>query len=77
MIGRLKVYAALIGLFITTLAATWFGGKMTGAANVKAKQAEGRLRAVKEAEGISNEVEALDVDTLKRRATRWVRNSKR
>jgi hypothetical protein len=38
MIGRLKVYAALIGLFITTLAATWFGGKMTGAANVKSKQ---------------------------------------
>ena len=77
MIGRLKVYAALIGLFITTLAATWFGGKMTGAANVKAKQAEARLRAVKEAEGISNEVEALDVDTLKQRSTRWLRNSKR
>jgi hypothetical protein len=77
MIGRLKLYAALIGLFITTLAVTWFGGRMTGAANVKAKQAEGRLRAVKEAEGISNEVEALDVDTLKRRSAKWVRNSKR
>jgi hypothetical protein len=38
MIGRLKVYAALIGLFITTLAATWFGGRMTGVANVKSKQ---------------------------------------
>jgi hypothetical protein len=38
MIGRLKVYAALIGLFITTLAATWFGGRMTGAANAKSKQ---------------------------------------
>ena len=38
MIGRLKVYAALIGLFITTLAATWFGGRMTGAAKVKSKQ---------------------------------------
>jgi hypothetical protein len=74
MIGRLKLYAVLIGLFITTLAATWFGGKMTGAANTKAKQAEGRLRAVKEAGEIENEVEALDADTLKRRATRWVRN---
>jgi hypothetical protein len=77
MIGRLKVYAALIGLFITTLAATWFGGKMTGAANVKAKQAERRLRAVKEAGEIENEVEALDADTLKRRSAKWVRNSKR
>jgi hypothetical protein len=77
MIGRLKLYAALVGLFITTLAATWFGGRMTGAANVKAKQAEGRLRAVKEAGEIENEVEALDADTLKRRATRWVRNSER
>jgi hypothetical protein len=74
MIGRLKVYAALIGLFITTLAATWFGGRMTGAANVKAKQAEGRLRAVKEATDIKNEVEALDQETLKARAKTWIRN---
>jgi len=74
VIGRLKVYAALIGLFITTLAATWFGGRMTGAANVKAKQAEGRLRAVKEATDIKNEVEALDQETLKARAKTWIRN---
>jgi hypothetical protein len=38
MIRRLKVYAALIGLFITTLAATWFGGRMAGTAKVKLKQ---------------------------------------
>jgi hypothetical protein len=76
MIGRLKLYAVLIGLFITTLAATWFGGRMTGAANVKAKQAEGRLRAVKEAADIKNEVEGLDADTLKSRARVWIRGSR-
>jgi alkyl hydroperoxide reductase subunit AhpF len=77
MIGRLKLYAALVGLFVTTLLATWFGGRMTGAANTKAKQAEGRVKAMKQAEEIENEVEALDVDALKRRSTKWVRNTKR
>jgi hypothetical protein len=77
MIGRLKLYAALVGLFVTTLLATWFGGKMTGAANTKAKQAEGRVKAIKQAEEIENEIEALDVDALKRRSTKWVRNTKR
>jgi hypothetical protein len=77
MIGRLKLYAALVGLFITTLLATWFGGRMTGAANTKAKQAEGRVKAMKQAEEIENEIEALDIDALKRRSTKWVRNAKR
>jgi hypothetical protein len=77
MIGRLKRYAALVGLFVTTLLATWFGGRMTGAANTKAKQAEGRVKAIKQAEEIENEIEALDVDALKRRSTKWVRNTKR
>jgi hypothetical protein len=75
MIARIKIYLALFVLFVTTLLATWFGGRMTGAANIKAKQAEGRVKAIKEAEEIENEVEALDVDTLKRRAAKWVRNS--
>jgi hypothetical protein len=77
MIGRIKLYAGLVGLFVTTLLATWFGGKMTGAANTKAKQAEGRVKAIKQAEEIENEIEALDVDALKRRSTKWVRNTKR
>jgi hypothetical protein len=77
MIGRLKLYAALVGLFVTTLLATWFGGRMTGAANTKTKQAEGRVKAMKQAEEIENEIEALDVDALKRRSTKWVRNTKR
>jgi hypothetical protein len=77
MIGRIKLYAALVGLFVTTLLATWFGGRMTGAANTKAKQAEGRVKAIKQAEEIENEIEALDVDALKRRSAKWVRNTKR
>jgi hypothetical protein len=77
MIGRIKLYAALVGLFVTTLLATWFGGRMTGAANTKAKQAEGRVKAIKQAEEIENEIEALDIDALKRRSTKWVRNTKR
>lgn len=75
MIARIKIYAALVGLFLTTLLVTWFGGRITGAANTKAKQVEGRIKTMKHAEDIANEVEALDVDTLKRRSVKWVRKS--
>jgi hypothetical protein len=57
MIGRLKVYAALIGLFITTLAATWFSGKMTGAANFKARASAKESKAMKR---ISDETQSHD-----------------
>ena len=57
MIGRLKVYAALIGLFITTLAATWFGGRMTGAANFKARASAKESKAMKR---ISDETQSHD-----------------
>jgi len=72
---RIRLDAALVGIFVTTLLATLFGGRMAGAANVRSQQAEGRIKAIKEAEEIENEVEALDTDTLKRRATKWVRKT--
>ena len=64
--------AALIGF-----AAIWFGGRRSAKADIKAKQAEARLKAVKEAEDVRNEVEALDRDALKSRARHWVRGPKR
>jgi hypothetical protein len=31
-------FVSKLSLFVATLAATWFGGRMTGAANAKSKQ---------------------------------------
>lgn len=67
--------AALVG--VAGFAAIWFGGRKSAQNSIKLKQAETRLEAVKEAEDVRNEVEALDRESLKRRSARWVRGSKR
>lgn len=60
---------------IAGLAAIWFGGRKAGISGIKAKQNEAKLEAVNEANEVRNEVEALDRDSLKRRASKWVRGS--
>lgn len=57
--------------------ALWFGGRRSGVSAARAKQTATRLEAVKQAQEVENEVEALDRDTLKHRARRWVRGSSR
>ena len=37
---RLKMWAAAIGVFLTTLAAIWFGGRKSAQADAKRKEAE-------------------------------------
>ena len=63
-------FAALIGIRAKLLA--------EGEARLRAKIDKDRLEAARAAKEIENEVEALDRDTLKRRAAGWVRgNGKR
>jgi hypothetical protein len=73
------IWRALTWPFVAlaALAAIWFGGRKAGQTAVKTKALEARLKAVKEAEDVRNEVEAFDRDTLRGRATIWVRKSKR
>lgn len=73
MIGRIRLYLVALGALIAAFVVAYFKGRADADAEQKAKQAEGRVKAIKEAEEIENEVEALDVDTLKRRSTKWVR----
>lgn len=69
------VIAALVG--IGGFLAVWFSGRKSGKTAVTAKINEDRLEAVKEANEVRNEVEALDRDSLKSRARNWVRGAQR
>lgn len=69
------LFGALVA--VSGVVAIWFGGKKAGKTDIKLKQAEERIKAIKEAEETRNEVEALDRDTLKSRARIWVRGPKR
>lgn len=65
-----KLIGFLSGFFM-------FLGRRSAKADMRAKALEARLKAVKEAEDVRNEVEAFDRDTLRNRATVWVRKPKR
>lgn len=62
---------------VIALAASWFGGRNAARADIKAQIVTAKLEAVEAAHEVENEVEALDVDALKRRAAVWVRKAER
>ena len=74
---RLKLYALIAVAFamgVLGLRAKWIGD---GEARVRDKLEKQRAKAIEDATEVRNEVEALDRDTLRDRATRWVRDGKR
>jgi len=60
---------------VVALAASWFGGRKSAQADAKLETAERKLRVVRQAEVIEDEVEALDRDALKSRSRKWVRGT--
>ena len=70
-----SIWAALMGM--AAIAAAWLTGRLGGAREAKGKDIARRIAAIQRKRDIENEVEALDGDTLKRRATVWVRDDKR
>ncbi len=62
---------------VIALAASWFGGRNAARTDIKAQIVTARLKAAEAAHEVENEVEALDVDALKRRAAVWVRKTER
>jgi hypothetical protein len=78
-VGQKVIWRAVIGVLwkpflgLAMLAASWFGGRKSGKAAAKAKQNVARLEAIKKAQETRNEVEAFDRDTLRGRATVWLR----
>ena len=77
MIARLRLWVTAVGVVVIALVASWFGGRKEGVAITKRKLAERNLDVALQAEDIENEVEALDIDTLKSRSKQWVRNNAR
>jgi hypothetical protein len=73
VIGRLKTWAALIGLVVTALGASWFGGRKSARTDTKIRRLEDDLATASRAKEIENEVEAMRPDALRERARRWVR----
>lgn len=71
--ARWQLYLVIAAAFIVGLLGIRSKLLADGEARLRAKMDRARLDAVQAAKEIDNEVEGLDPDDLKRRATVWVR----
>lgn len=71
---RLKLLAAAATTVFVAIVAAWFRGRASKAQELKAKQTQARLDAMRAAREVEDEVDSLDDDELRKRATRWVRD---
>lgn len=77
LLARWKLWALVALAFllgVLGIRARWVS---EGESKMRAKVAEQRRQAIREANEVRDEVEALDHDTLKQRASRWVRGPQR
>jgi hypothetical protein len=73
---RFQLYAAVaVAFFLGVLGirSKWISD---GEDRVRTKMADKKIKAIKEAQDVRNEVEAFDRATLRGRATIWVRGNK-
>lgn len=72
-----KLYALIALAFVLGLVGLRAKFISDGEEKLRAKIDADRISAIREANDVRNEVEALDRDTLQSRARRWVRGPKR
>lgn len=72
-----KLYAILAVAFVSGLLGIRAYIVADTEARLRAKLNAKRLEAIEDAQGVRNEIEALDRDTLKFRSRRWVRGTDR
>ena len=73
LLGRLKLYAIGVAVFVSALLGIYWSGRRDGAAAVKAEITEDRLDAMQTAKGVENEIRSLDDPAFISRSKRWVR----
>jgi hypothetical protein len=73
LLGRLKIYAIGVVVFVLALLGIYWSGRRDGAAAVKADITEDRLDAMKTAKDVEDEIRSLDDDGLDGRARHWLR----
>lgn len=74
LMARWNLYLILALAFVAGVFGLKTYWMATAEAKLRAKIEAKRRAAIEDAKEIRNEVEALDRDTLKRRAAKWVRN---
>lgn len=77
LLAKLKGWLALAGGIVLLVAGAFLRGWLKGAAAVKAKATEKRLKAIKARKEIEDEIDGLGHADLDERFKRWLSDNKR
>ena len=73
LLGRLKLYAIGVAVFVAALFGIYFSGRRDGVNRSEAKIKDYRLDAIKKAKAVEDEINALTDDAVVRAGNEWVR----
>ena len=73
LLGKLKMYAALIGAALVAIVTVYYRGRADGQTELEYEIKDDRLEKILKAKDVQDDVQALDDDGLAGRASRWVR----
>ena len=74
LLGKLKMYAALIGAALVAVVTVYYRGRADGRDELDYEIKDDRLEKILKAKDVQDDVQALDDNGLADRASRWVRN---
>jgi len=77
ILGKLKLYAALIGAALLAVVTVYFRGRADGRDDLEYEIKDQRLDNLLVEKEVRDEIQILDDDGLRDRASEWVRNSNR
>ena len=73
LLGKLKMYAALIGAALVAIVTVYYRGRADGQTELEYEIKDDRLEKILKAKDVQDDVQALDDDGLAGRASRWGR----
>lgn len=73
LLGRIKIWLYAIGAATVAVGLAYLRGRSAGADAVKADHMEDRIDAIQTAKEVEDEINQLDDDALRERASEWVR----
>jgi hypothetical protein len=76
-LARIKMYLWFIGAALLAVVTVYFRGKADGRNDLEDEIKDDRIDNLLTAKEVEDEVEALDDNGLRSRATKWVRNNNR
>lgn len=75
LLGKLKIYAALMGAAALAIITVYYRGKADGRDDLEYEIKDDRLDKLLTAKRVKHELESISDDSIAARASRWLRDN--